>query len=138
MKPRLHIVAIAILSFGLGCSMVWFLGEEGRELLPQNVTIKESSPDSTISALILSGHTGDAGDLLGTKNRFYLAFQHDSTIYIVDRDLSEGKGTYEGGIIGLQWLNTHEVKVERFISDRRNDIVFNRLTHQWTNLGVSR
>ncbi len=108
-----------------------FIGTEGREPIPKEILIKKTSPDGNLEALILTGDTGDSWDLLGAGHRAYLAIVKNNTTLILDRDLTEGMGTYEGGIMNIAWLNNNEILIERYISDRQDNIIFNYKTIEW-------
>ena len=47
------------------------------------------------------------------------------------RDLSEGSGSYEGGVLGLKWLDSNRVYIDRVVSDQRNDLIYNLSKNEW-------
>jgi len=72
--------------------------------------------------------------MLGGDDRAWLAIRYPEAECILRKELTEGTGTYEGGILDLKWLSNSEILVERAISDRRRDIVYNTGTHSWEDL----
>ncbi|MBK7945165.1 MAG: hypothetical protein IPJ85_07620 [Flavobacteriales bacterium] len=56
--------------------------------------------------------------------RWCLGFSKGETTWFIDRELGEGKGSYEGGVFYPEWLNDHQVKVHRRIDDQDADVVF--------------
>lgn len=131
----IFIVLLAMtVSSGLTVIILSFGGSEGKEPLPQKVVQSQISPDGTIKALLFYAHTGESWDILGTGERNYLGLERKGVIYIIARDLTEGFGTYEGGVLGIKWLNNDQILVERIISDRRDDIIFDLVKNEWKTL----
>lgn len=69
--------------------------------------------------------------MLGCDDRFILGFTNPKAKWYIDFELSEGFGTYEGGIIGIEWLNANEVVIKRRISDSPKDIKYNLNLNEW-------
>ena len=136
-KKILIIIIILLamtVSSGLTVIILSFGGSEGKEPLPQEVVQSQISPDGTIIALLFYAHTGGSWDILGTGERNYLGLERKGIIYIIARDLTEGFGTYEGGVLGIKWLNNDQILVERIISDHRDDIIFDLVENDWKTL----
>ena len=129
------ILAVAALSSGLTEGIVSFIGREGKEPLPHRVVRSQPSPDGTTIALLFHVDTGDPWDFLGAGQRYYLGLRKKGVTYIISRDLTEGGGIYEGGVYDLRWLNDDQILLERIISDRREDIIFDLAEEQWKAVG---
>lgn len=56
--------------------------------------------------------------------RWCLGFSNDQTTWYIDRELGEGKGSYEGGVFYPEWLSDSQVKVHRRIDDQEADIIY--------------
>ena len=99
---------------------------------PTHIYLEKKSPDNKTNAIIYSWSNADKDDLLGSDDKFILGFTNTKTKWYVDFELSEGFGTYEGGITEIQWLNNNEVLIKRIISDRPKDIKYNLQLNEWT------
>ena len=85
------------------------------------------SPDSSISAGI---YHADNKELLN-GDEFYLGIRRDSVEIIITRELSDGFGTYEAGIMGLEWLNENRIRIARIISDQPDTLIYNVNNMRW-------
>jgi hypothetical protein len=101
------------------------------EPFPSDVIASATSPDGQAVARILEVHPGDGGGMLGTDVQLFLSIERNGTTAIITRDLSEGFGTYEGGVSGVRWLGVHRVLVKRAISDRPANIVYELNSGSW-------
>ena len=70
--------------------------------------------------------------ILGSDQRFTMGFANLKAKWYVDFELSEGFGTYEGGITQIEWLNNNEVLIKTVISDRPKDLKYNLQLNEWT------
>jgi hypothetical protein len=95
--------------------------------MPLVVLFNLPSPDGSVEARILQSNSGN----LFASERYYLAFQRDQHVHIVARELSEGFGSYEGGVLGLRWLNNHQVLIKRAVADVPVDLVYDLITQKW-------
>ncbi len=127
----LLILFTAIITALLTYMITDFIGTEGKEPIPKEILFKKISPNGKLEALIFAGDTGESWDLLGAGHRAYLAIVKNNTTMIINRDLTEGMGTYEGGIMNIEWLNNEEILIERYISDRQDNIVYNCDKIEW-------
>ena len=75
-------------------------------------------------------------DFLGSDDRFSLGFTNKKSKWYIDFELSEGFGTYEGGITGIEWLNDSEVLIKRRVSDSQKDIKYNIRNNEWTLVDI--
>lgn len=125
------ILAVAAFSSGLTAGIMSFVGRDAKEPLPNRVVRSQPSPDGTTIALLFHGDTDDPWDFLGAGQRYYLGFRKKGVTYIISRDLTEGGGIYEGGVYDLRWLNDDQILLERIISDRREDIIFDLAEEEW-------
>ena len=95
----------------------------GSEILPTTITMEKLSPNEKVMAQIIEGEKIEGFNVLGSNKRFYLALQYPDSRHLILRDLSEGFGSYEGGVLGLKWLNSSLVYIERMVSDQQADII---------------
>ena len=100
--------------------------------LPSHVYLEKKSPNKITMAIIYSWRNDASNNLLGSDYRFMLGFSNSNSKWYVDFELSEGYGTYEGGVTGLEWQNNNEVLIKRIISDRNKDIKYNIALNKWT------
>lgn len=98
---------------------------------PNKIFLEEPSPDKQIKAFIFTWNHDGGTDLLGSSSRFVLGFKKSETKWFVEKELSEGHGTYEGGITGLKWLNNYEVLIRRRINDQPKNLIYNVRDHAW-------
>ncbi len=101
------------------------------EPFPSDVIASATSPDGQAVAKILEFGPGDGGGMLGIDVQFFLSIEQNGTTAIITRELSEGFGTYEGGVSGVRWLDAHRVLVERAISDRPANLVYELNSGSW-------
>lgn len=123
-------LALSFLS-GAACSAValslYSSGEPYR--LPEAVLEQAGSPSGTRSALLLRAPQSNGFDL-GADDRFYLALRRGESTCILTRELSEGFGSYEGGVGALRWTGDDTVFIERWVSDAEANLAFD--TERWT------
>jgi hypothetical protein len=124
------ILIIAALSSGITAVLI-YIGAKGSEPIPKNIIMSKVSPDRKITALIFQSHTRELLDVLGAGYRFYLGFRQNNITYIIDRDLSEGMGSYEGGISDIIWLNKTQLLIQTSVADRQSDLIFDLKEFQW-------
>lgn len=127
-----HKTIIFLLIFGLfliGCSNT--NSDKAQKInFPTHVYLEKLSPDKKTKAIIYSW-SNEASNLLGSNDRFILGFTNPKAKWYIDFELSEGFGTYEGGISGIEWLNANEVVIKRRISDSPKDIKYNLNLNEW-------
>jgi len=99
---------------------------------PTNIYLEKRSPDKKTRAIIYSWIDRDESNILGSEHRYILGFTKLKSKWYIDYELSEGLGTYEGGILDIQWLNEKEVLIKRVISDNRKDIKYSLASQTWT------
>jgi len=97
---------------------------------PSDIYLEKKSPNGKTNAIIYSWSNSDE-NFIGSEYRFILGFTNTNSKWYVDYELSEGQGTYEGGITELSWLNEDEVLIKRTIGDRFEDIKYNIRTNKW-------
>ncbi len=110
------------------------IGSKGKEPLPQKIIQSKISPDGKATAILFEDDTGESWNLLGSDLRNYLGLKRNGVTYIIARDLTEGSGTYEGGVFGINWLNNHQIFIERIIGDQQNDIIFDINQENWISI----
>lgn len=136
MKKVNHIYFI--LSLFLGQFLISCSDNSSNVNFPTHIFLSKPSPNKNTTAIIYSWvekNKLDFGDnWLGSDSRFILGFTNKKAKWYVDFELSEGLGTYEGGVMGIEWLNENEVLIRRRISDSQKDIKFNLELHEWTLL----
>jgi hypothetical protein len=103
---------------------------------PKRIFLSKPSPDKNTTAIIYTWEEKDKVEflenILGNDSRFVLGFSNKKSKWLVDFELSEGFGTYEGGITGIEWINEYEVLVKRRIGDSQKDIKYNIRLNKWT------
>lgn len=105
---------------------------------PKHIYLEKKSPDNRTNAFIYSWSNDNGFNLLGSDAKFILGFANTNSKWYVDFELSEGFGTYEGGITEIQWLNNNEVLIKRVISDKPKDIKYNLKLNEWTIIAMPR
>ena len=106
--------------------------EQAEVKFPTTVYLEKLSPDKKTKAIIYSWINSNESNILGSEYRYILGFSKSKSKWYIDYELSEGFGTYEGGILGIRWLNNNEVLIKRTIADSRKDIKYNLLLNTWT------
>jgi hypothetical protein len=106
----------------------------GSEILPRDIIMEQKSPDKKITAQIIEGEKIEGFNPLGSNKRFYLALQYPDSRHLILRDLSEGFGSYEGGVSGLKWLNSSRIYIERIVSDHQADIIYDLSINAWQDV----
>lgn len=97
---------------------------------PSEVVASAVSVDGTATARVLA-FRDEPGNMLGAGVQFYLSIERNGSTIVITRDLSEGFGTYEGGIEELLWLDPDRILVKRVVSDRPADIIFELSSGRW-------
>lgn len=114
---------IALLgSLFIACSESNHAGMAATVQFPDSVSARATSPDSTLEARVYCWRDEDANFL--AAERWCLGFSNDQTTWYIDRELGEGKGSYEGGVFYPEWLSDYQVKVHRRIDDQEADIIY--------------
>jgi len=103
----------------------------GSETIPTKILIEQKSPHDELIAQILEGEKIEGFDMLGSNERVYLKLKYPNSEHLVLRDLSEGFGSYEGGIFGLKWLDENRVYIDRVVGDQEADLVYDLNEHRW-------
>ena len=139
MKKLLKISIIAagislVIFFGIGFWIFYPQVPSGSEILPTDIIMEQKSPDKKITAQIIEGEKIEGFNALGSNKRFYLALQYTDSRHLILRDLSEGSGSYEGGVLGLKWLNSSRVYIERIVSDHQADIIYDLSINAWQDV----
>ena len=131
----LLIILTIIISGTLSCLMTFiimsFSGSEGKEPLPHKIIQTELSPNGEVTALLFEDSTGESMNFLGSDSRNYLGIKKNEVIYIISRDLTEGFGSYEGGVFSIKWLNNQQIYIERIIGDQQKNIIFDIHENRW-------
>ncbi|MEX1132748.1 MAG: hypothetical protein WEC15_05955 [Flavobacteriales bacterium] len=89
---------------------------------PDSVWVSRNSPDSSMKATVYYWRDADANFL--AQERWCLGFEKNGIKWFIDHDLSDGKGSYEGGVFDLQWIDERRVRIFRRIDDQDANIVF--------------
>ena len=128
----------------LGVSLVLLVGftcwifrpqlPAGSEIIPRKILMEQENPNNEVTAQILEGEMIDSFNLLGSNQRFYLLLQYRNSQHLILRDLSEGSGTYEGGVVGLRWLDHNRLYIERIVADQRSDLIYDILSKNWQDV----
>jgi hypothetical protein len=128
MINRWHVIVLLLVVAGtlLGCGMQ-------RRPLPRRVAFEAQSSKGDMTAVVYLEK--GAFDMLGGDDRAWLAIQFPGAEYILRKELTEGSGSYEGGVFGLRWLSDTDVLVERAVADQWRDIVYNTEKHSWREVG---
>jgi hypothetical protein len=125
---KIAITAVSLLLFVLVGTTFWIFRPhvpEGAEIFPTKIIMEKESPDKKVKAQILEGQRIEGFNPLGSNERYYLTLQYPNVRNLIVRDLSEGSGSYEGGVLGLKWLDSNRVYIDRVVSDQRNDLIYN-------------
>lgn len=138
-KQSKRIILLVILAVIISGALSWFMtyifmsfsGSERKEPLPQKIIQKEVSPNGKVTALLYEDSTGESMDFLGSDSRYYLGIKKNDITYIISRDLTEGFGTYEGGVFNIRWLNNQQIFIERIISDHQKNIILDIHENRW-------
>ena len=101
------------------------------ELFPNQAIASEPSPDGKVIATILESKRNNKSNYLGSDIQFFLSLEYDNSTAIFTRDLTEGFGSYEGGVHGLRWLSADRILIERYVADRESNIIFDLMSHSW-------
>lgn len=104
------------------------------QLLPTKIIYKQKSPDQKIIAEILEGKAIEGFNPLGSDVRFYLTLKYQNSSHLIIRELSEGFGTYEGGVFGVKWLDENRVYIERAVGDQKADLIYDITKHEWQDV----
>ena len=132
MKTSTLIILSFLGQFICGCS-----DNSPKANFPTHIYMEKLSPDKKTNAIIYSWSIGDRTNFLGSDDRFILGFTNTQSKWFIDFELSEGFGTYEGGITGVEWLNDSEVLIKRRVSDSQKDIKYNVRNNEWTLIDIS-
>ncbi|MBK6776899.1 MAG: hypothetical protein IPG74_14025 [Flavobacteriales bacterium] len=98
---------------------------------PTHIVVSVPSPDSTVAAVLY--HWKIAGDdLLGANDRWSLGFVRGETKWHIERELGEGHGTYEGGVLDIEWVDGHRVKVIRRLDDQDANLLFDLRSNEFS------
>lgn len=98
---------------------------------PDSISARASSPDSKLEARIY--YWRDEGTNFLAAERWCLGFSNGESTWFIERELGEGKGSYEGGVFYPEWLNDDQVKVHRRIDDQDADIIYDLRKRAFTN-----
>jgi hypothetical protein len=128
MKLRLTFFLLFICAFIFSCEDK----KSNQVNFPTHIYLEKKSPDNNTTAIIYSWSVSDYFNFLGSNKRYILGFKNLKSKWYVDFELSEGFGTYEGGITELEWLNNNEVLIKRVVSDRPKDIKYNLKLNEWS------
>lgn len=132
-KIALFTICILVVACILLIYRVFFVPHipEGAEILPETVLMEEHGPNNILIAQILAGEKIEGFNPLGSNKRYYLSIKYPNSQYLVLRDLSEGFGSYEGGVMGLKWLDSEHILVERIVGDQKAGLVFDLENQSW-------
>ena len=140
MKKHFKIIAFVTLGlvpiFMLGI-IYWIFSPkipEGSEILPTKVIIEKKNPNKEITAQILEGEKIEGFNPLGSNYRFYLTLKYPRAQHLILRDLSEGLGSYEGGVIDLKWVDSNRIYIERIVSDQQADLIYDLSINTWQDV----
>lgn len=96
--------------------------------------MEQENPKNEVTAQILEGEMIDSSNLLGSNQRFYLSLKYRRSQHLILRDLSEGFGTYEGGVVGIRWLDPDRLYIERIVADKQTDLIYNISSNTWQDV----
>jgi hypothetical protein len=138
-KQSKKIILLIVLAVIITGTLTWFItfiamtfsGSEVKEPLPQKVIQTEVSPNGKVAALLFEDNTGESMNFLGSDSRIFLGIKKNDVTYIISRDLTEGFGTYEGGVFNIKWLNDQQIFIERIIGDQQKNIIFDVIENRW-------
>ena len=133
---------ITIIVFGVSIVLIvgitfWIFRPQvpvGSEIIPREVLMEQENLKTEVTAQILKGEMIDSFNLLGSNQRFYLSLKYRNSRHLILRDLSEGSGAYEGGVIGLRWLDNNRLYIERIVGDQRSDLIYDILSKNWQDV----
>jgi hypothetical protein len=131
---KISIIAVGISLIVIFGITFWIFRPQvpvGSEILPTTIIMEKLSPNKKVMAQIIEGEKIEGFNPLGSNKRFYLALQYQNSRHLILRDLSEGFGSYEGGVLGLKWLDSSLVYIERIISDHQADIIYDLSINAW-------
>ncbi len=131
MKTNLLIILSFIGQFIFGCS-----DSSTKVNFPTHIYTEKISPDKKTNAIIYSWSKSDKNNFLGSDGRFILGFSNKKSKWYIDFELSEGFGSYEGAITGIEWINDSEVLIRRRVNDSQKDIKYNVRSNEWTLIVV--
>ncbi len=116
-----------------GLAFVALLGPRPYEL-PHTILDQITSPSGSQTALVLeAAHHRTWFDLLGGDRRFYLGLRRGCVTCILNRELSDGRGTYEGGIGAIRWEDENTILLARWVNDQEANLAFNTVDWIWTD-----
>jgi hypothetical protein len=92
--------------------------------------VTRASQDSSIQATVYYWRDSQANFL--AAERWCLGFEKNGTKWFIDYDLGEGKGSYEGGVFDMEWLDRNRVIIHRRIDDRDANVVFDLSSNKFS------
>ena len=96
--------------------------------------MEQNNLKNEVTAQILKGEVIDSLNLLGSNQRFYLSLRYRTAQHLILRDLSEGSGAYEGGVVGLRWLDANRLYIARIVADQRADLIYDISSKTWLDV----
>jgi len=102
------------------------------------IYLKSESPNKNLVAEIINIEDKTDADFL-TDGTHFLRITNllDSTRILIDKDLLNGQGGYESGIIKLFWIDNNRIFIERYLDDRKQNLIFNLKEVKFKNIGDS-
>lgn len=128
MKSALFIAFTALLL--IGCSQSDSARTASSVNFPDSVWVSRASQDSSIQATVFYWRDAQANFL--AAERWCLGFEKNGTKWFIDYDLGEGKGSYEGGVLDMEWLDPNRVMIRRRIDDRDANLVFDLSSNKFS------
>lgn len=131
-KWLIAIIISNLLTVGITSLVIDFrssFDDTRQEVVPSKIFLPfVMSPDGKSEAAIVASNDGS----FLNGDRFFLVLRSNDTEILVNRELSEGFGTYEAGIHSVSWVNTHEVSIERTVCNIRDTLNFDIHRFGWT------
>ena len=103
-----------------------------------NIYLKSESPNKNLVAEIFNIEDKSKADFL-TNGTHFLSITNllDSTKILVEKDLLNGQGGYESGIVNIFWIDNNHIFIERYLDDRKQNLIFSLKEIKFKNIGDS-
>ena len=108
-------------------SVLTSCGEKSQE----TTILTAANTKYNLKAVIIERNNGNLFD-----SEYYLQIYNtsDSVYYRLSYDLLEGRGGYESGLVKFEWISENELFIERFLDDRRQNLIYNLSEISFTNI----
>ena len=108
------------------------------EDVKRTIYLNSESPNKNLLAEIINIEDKSCGNFLTDGTHFLrITNLSDSTKILIEKDLLNGTGGYESGIVKLFWIDNNRIFIERYLDDRKQNLIFNLKEVKFENIGDS-